>query len=152
MAKISKCHPKLKHMGRGLCEKCYQANYRSKNKAKIKKFMRQWQKENTEKANAQKLAWALANPEIVKETKRKYVKKNLKLYRAQCAKRHAAKMKRTPKWADLKEIKNIYLNCPDGYEVDHIVPLQGTNVCGLHVSYNLQYLTKNENRAKGNRL
>ena len=67
------------------------------------------------------------------------------------AKRRSAKLQRTPAWADLEAIKQFYAECPKGYEVDHIVPLQGVNVSGFHVLNNLQYLTKSENSSKGNR-
>ena len=59
--------------------------------------------------------------------------------------RQANKIKATPKWANLEKIKQIYLNCPSGYHVDHIIPLNNKSVCGLHVEYNLQYLTAREN-------
>tara|TARA_R110001632_G_scaffold23527_1_gene66597 strand:- start:353 stop:790 length:438 start_codon:yes stop_codon:yes gene_type:complete len=67
------------------------------------------------------------------------------------AKRRVVKLQRTVFWADLKAIKEFYTNCPKGYHVDHIVPLQGTNVSGLHVLNNLQYLTKSQNLSKGNK-
>lgn len=58
--------------------------------------------------------------------------------------------KRMPKWADKEAIKNFYLNKPHGYQVDHIIPLCGQNVSGLHVESNLQYLLPEENRQKSN--
>ena len=77
--------------------------------------------------------------------------KGSKIRNAMGAKRRAAKLQRTPAWADLEAIKQFYINCPKGYAVDHIVPLQGVNVSGLHVLNNLQYLTKSENCSKGNK-
>jgi len=66
------------------------------------------------------------------------------------AKRRSAKLQRTPAWADLEAIKKIYAECPEGMHVDHIVPLQGELVSGLHVENNLQYLTPSENASKNN--
>jgi len=62
-----------------------------------------------------------------------------------------------PDWADQKEIARIYAARPKGYHVDHIVPLngltyEGYEVCGLHVPWNLQYLTAEENLRKNNRM
>lgn len=61
--------------------------------------------------------------------------------------RHTAQ---TPKWADLEAITEFYRNRPKGYHVDHIYPLNGQYVCGLHVLENLQYLTAEENLKKSN--
>ena len=74
------------------------------------------------------------------------------------AKRRAQKKKATPVWADQDYIKDLYRNAKEAseifkvaFEVDHIVPLQGKDVCGLHCEYNLQILTADENRSKGNK-
>jgi len=66
------------------------------------------------------------------------------------AKRNAARMQRTPKWANIQKIEEIYEKCPVGYQVDHIIPLQGDKVSGLHVENNLQYLEGSLNQKKGN--
>lgn len=67
------------------------------------------------------------------------------------ANRRAYILKRTPTWANLDKIRMIYKNCPEGYHVDHIVPLKGRLVSGLHIDYNLQYLSAKDNISKGNR-
>lgn len=58
----------------------------------------------------------------------------------------------TPKWVNPEDLFNIYKNQPKGYHVDHIIPLKHDQVCGLHVPWNLQYLSKSENSKKGNRI
>lgn len=66
-------------------------------------------------------------------------------------KREAAKLHRTPRWADMELIRMFYEMCPDGMVVDHILPLQGTHISGLNVLGNLQYLTASENSRKRNK-
>lgn len=50
------------------------------------------------------------------------------------------------------ELIEIYKNKPPGMEVDHIIPLNGENVSGLHVPWNLQYLTPEQNNSKSNKV
>lgn len=72
-------------------------------------------------------------------------------------KRRAAKLQRTPPWADLDSMRAIYaeanrLTQETGipHHVDHVIPLQGKLVSGLHVHNNLQILTGSENSKKRN--
>ena len=58
----------------------------------------------------------------------------------------------TPNNIEIQEqLKNIYMNRPKNYDVDHIIPLNHPLVCGLHVPWNLQYLTKEANSKKSNK-
>lgn len=59
--------------------------------------------------------------------------------------------KRTPNWVDLTAIRKFYNDCPEGYHVDHIIPLRGKYVSGLHTLANLQYLSIEDNLLKGNK-
>lgn len=65
--------------------------------------------------------------------------------------RRARKQQACPVWVDKQVLKQIYADCPKGMHVDHIVPLRHDLVCGLHVPWNLQYLTPTQNAAKSNR-
>lgn len=56
----------------------------------------------------------------------------------------------TPAWADFKAMKAIYAEgAAKGLHVDHVIPLNGKLVCGLHVENNLQLLSPEENSRKG---
>ena len=63
----------------------------------------------------------------------------------------AAGLQRIMPWTDMEKISAFYAKCPEGYHVDHIVPLQGEKVSGLHVIDNLQYLTASDNIKKKNK-
>ncbi|GAI09468.1 unnamed protein product, partial [marine sediment metagenome] len=80
---------------------------------------------------------------------------------AQAMKHKAAKLQQTLPWADQdaillyyvwRDIWNMILSPYLVFEVDHIIPLQGENVRGLHVENNLQLLPLGKNRSKGNRI
>jgi hypothetical protein len=80
------------------------------------------------------------------------------IVRYHAAKRRAARLQRTPPWADLKAIRAVYalaraLTVSTGVEhhVDHEYPLQGKLVSGLHVPANLRVITWRENVRKRNR-
>lgn len=84
------------------------------------------------------------------KTYNQYPKTKL-LNKIKSANRRATIINRTPVWADEEKIKEIYLKCPGGYHVDHIIPLQGEYISGLHIETNLQYITKRDNSRKGNK-
>jgi len=104
---------------------------------------------------AQNKQYAQEHKEEMREYRKRWRKDNKAHCAALRAKYRAAKAKATPLWlseSHLKEILNIYLNCPKGHEVDHWIPLQGDNVSGLHVPWNLRAIPRADNRSKGNKL
>ncbi len=106
-------------------------------------------------------AYQIHNAESIKAYKQQYRLDNLGKFANYSAKRRATKLQATPSWlttAQLDEIKNYYSlasaitkTSKISYHVDHIVPLQGKNVCGLHVPWNLQIITATDNVRKNNK-
>lgn len=101
-----------------------------------------------------------ANSEVIKEKVRKWRKENPEKRAAHEAKRRSQKLKATPHWLTEYQHKQIELKywisqfladyTGIQHHVDHIHPLQGENICGLHVPENLQILTAKENMSKSN--
>lgn len=93
---------------------------------------------------------------------RKYKKENPAKMNSLSNKRRASKLGATPFWltkAHHAEIESMYASSlkmreltGHEYHVDHIVPLQGKNVSGLHVPWNLQVIRAEDNLKKSNKL
>jgi 5-methylcytosine-specific restriction endonuclease McrA len=115
-----------------------------------------WAKTNPQKVAAKTLAWYKANPDKNAAKSRAWYRANPDKRIALNAKRYAAKLQRTLHGLTkehYKEIYSFYKECKklgSDYCVDHIIPLQGETVSGLHVPWNLQILTKSENSRKSN--
>lgn len=99
-----------------------------------------------------------ANSAQVKDSKKRYAQTNNGAINAAVAARKSAKLQRTPKWCD-RSIVNAYydvcafFNKVNGYikyHVDHVIPIQGSVVSGLHVHNNLQIILASENVRKHN--
>jgi hypothetical protein len=129
--------------------------YKETNPDKRRETNENYYQENKEYHATKATKWAKENPERKREIERKYDRANQPKKNARTALYKARKKRATPPWLSqqqIDEIQRIYENCPAGYEVDHIVPLRGKKVSGLHVPWNLQYLTAEDNNKKGNRI
>ena len=98
-----------------------------------------------------------ASREEKAEYAKKYYKANKSDYYFRRGKARAARIQRTPPWANMFAIADIYAEAKRleeltgiKFHVDHILPLQGELVSGLHVESNLQLLTAHENLSKSN--
>jgi len=128
-----------------VCKAAFKKESYSRIKVKHLRSCRKYYKENRDNILVQKVQYYESNKDACIE---------------RSAKRRARKLKATPPWLTeehIKEIKNFYWLAQDlklvtgeTYHVDHIVPLKGKSVCGLHVPWNLQILPADINLSKGN--
>lgn len=120
-----------------------------------------YRKNNPQKVYEWSKTQRLKNPKAAILATKNWVENNRGVKNALNAARHAAKMGQTPKWLSKEhknQIKDIYATAQlisqvigEKIEVDHIIPLRGVVVRGLHVPWNLQLIEAKENRSKGNR-
>lgn len=125
--------------------------YAVSHKEQIREYKKKYAIDNKEKISLKQAENYIKNRETVLPKAIQYQKDNKESVNAKHAKRRADKLQRTPKWCNLVETKEVYKNCPEGFHVDHIHPLIGKLVSGLHVETNLQYLSGPENNSKSNK-
>lgn len=152
------------------CKQCKARHESAKDFSKMSSLQRQkareanrrWMKKNAESELARKQEYRLNNPEKELLRHKRWREQNRGSANAQDAKRRSSLVSRTPNWLtaeDLEQIGLVYMYTSawsaatkTDHQVDHIVPLQGAHVSGLHVPWNLQILTAKENARKNNRM
>ena len=146
------------------CRECKSAAKRTwaiANKSHVAAYKKAYESTHKDKKAACDARCYLRHRERIIGRVASWTKENLEKVRPYQASYQSARRdhvdRATPAWADHDSIVEIYrraaeLKKTDGIErhVDHIVPIRGRNVCGLHVPANLQILTAAENRRKFN--
>ena len=125
-----------------------------------KPYIQKWRADNPERVTAMKQKHSHRS-DVIKERQikqRQYRMANKAAVLADCRWRQTVKLQATPRWADRKAIAAVYaeakrLERETGvhHHVDHIVPLRGKDVCGLHVAWNLRAIPARENYLKSSR-
>jgi len=135
--------------------------WKAANPEKVKEANKRYAKKHPDILVAKSIRWKKNNPERAAEVSRKTRLKNKGRILANKAKYRASKINRTPKWVDkdhLWLIKQAYelavlrtKMLGFTWHVDHIIPLNGKTVSGLHVIENIQVIPGVENLLKNNK-
>lgn len=125
--------------------------YREANPEKVAASKKRSVDKNKDHVYAKKREWTVANAEHVREWFAAWRKANPEIKRALAVKRRAAQLQQTPAWYSHEDCVAIYKALKPGHHIDHIIPLQGELVSGLHWHHNLQLIPAADNLSKGNK-
>jgi len=121
------------------CVECEKIS-KSQRKDKTLAEHRRWVSQNRQRRLDINKRWVKSHPEAAALN-----------YRVKAARRRAKKINATlPGYED--KLREVYNNRPENMEVDHEFPLVSKISCGLHVPWNLQYLTPTANKEKSNKI
>lgn len=133
------------------CNRLHEKKWQAENDVAFREGKKRWRDKNLERLSAYRLDWRKKNLEKDRAALRQWMANNPGAMNTLYAKRRAVRQKALPPWADMQAIRQIYREAKKlGMHVDHIIPLRGKLVCGLHVENNLQLLTREENTRKRN--
>ena len=120
-----------------------------------KEYKQQWSLANKDKINANSVLWNREHKERRSLSSTKYRKANKSYYTEYSSLRSrkmlCAKIKSLTELDELCLVEIYDLARRRGLEVDHIIPITNKSICGLHVPWNLQLLTREQNASKGNK-
>lgn len=136
------------------CQKKHDSERFNNKREEILQQSKTYYVSNLETARAKRAEWRENHKEYMVEYGKLYRQFNPGKELAKTRRYKLAKIQAVPSWLtkeQIQEMQMIYETCPDGFEVDHIVPIQGKNVKGLHVPWNLRHLSRAENRKKSNK-
>lgn len=132
--------------------------WKARNPQRVKELQKLSAQRCRAQARIRRERWIEKYPERMKESRKKWRSNNPDKHAADVRSRQLAKSHAEPTWlskAQKKQMVAFYkeaarLTKEKGipHEVDHIIPIRGKQVCGLHVPWNLQVLTCHENRRK----
>lgn len=115
-------------------------------------YRKQWADQNKEKRKISTDAYYWAHRDYYLQKNKEWLQNNREQARSQVNARRARVKQATPPWLDISTLLPIYKEAQIlGLEVDHIIPINHPSICGLHVPWNLQLLTHEDNLSKGNR-
>lgn len=139
----------------------WDATYRAKNAEKLKQRKKEYYEKNKDAFSIRAKKRYAADPDSVKIRVSQWKRDNPDKVNAACMKRYTGKMQARPKWLTEDELwmmeeayslAKLREEVVGGkWDVDHIVPLRGKKVCGLHVPWNLAVVPAAVNRSKGNK-